>query len=295
MTASREQLTSLRPEHAFFVGIDSDGCVFDTMEIKHKECFIPNIIKHWGLQSISKFAREAAEFVNLYSKDRGVNRWPALTKTFDLLLDRPEVKARGAKIPAAEAVRAFIASGVPLDNKHLKERLASTGEAELERAMAWSEAVNADIADMVRDVPPFPCVRESLQKLTGRADVLVVSQTPTEALVREWQEHAIDKYVRIICGQEMGTKAEHIELACKGRYETAKMLMIGDALGDLKAARANGARFYPINPGHEDASWKRFHDEAIERFFAGTYTEDYERGLIEEFDSYLPQQPPWKR
>ena len=52
----------------FFVGIDSDGCVFDTMEIKHKECFCPNVIKHWGLQAVSKYAREAAEFVNLYSR-----------------------------------------------------------------------------------------------------------------------------------------------------------------------------------------------------------------------------------
>jgi len=59
-------LVEMAVEHAFFVGIDSDGCVFDTMEIKHKECFTPNIIKHWGLQAVSKYAREAAEFVNLY-------------------------------------------------------------------------------------------------------------------------------------------------------------------------------------------------------------------------------------
>ncbi len=31
----------------FFVGIDSDGCAFDTMEVKHKECFIPNIIRYY--------------------------------------------------------------------------------------------------------------------------------------------------------------------------------------------------------------------------------------------------------
>jgi len=40
------------------------------MEIKQKECFIPNIIKYWKLQAISKYARAAAEFVNLYSKWR---------------------------------------------------------------------------------------------------------------------------------------------------------------------------------------------------------------------------------
>ena len=32
----------ISPKHKFLVGIDSDGCAFDTMELKHKECFIPS-------------------------------------------------------------------------------------------------------------------------------------------------------------------------------------------------------------------------------------------------------------
>ena len=56
----------IQPTKEFLVGIDSDGCAFDTMELKHKECFIPNTIKYYNLQAISKYAREAAEFVNLY-------------------------------------------------------------------------------------------------------------------------------------------------------------------------------------------------------------------------------------
>src|SRR6185295_15693592 len=78
----------------FFVGIDSDGCAFDTMEVKHKECFIPNIVRFFKLAAVSKFAREAAEFVNLYSKWRGINRFPALTMTMDLLVERPEIGRR---------------------------------------------------------------------------------------------------------------------------------------------------------------------------------------------------------
>ena len=53
-------LVDFQPEHQFFVGIDSDGCAFDTMEVKHKECFIPNTIKFFGLQAISKYERAAA-------------------------------------------------------------------------------------------------------------------------------------------------------------------------------------------------------------------------------------------
>ena len=295
MSDPREQLKSFSPSHPFFVGIDSDGCVFDTMEIKHKECFTPNIIKHWGLQCVSKYAREASEFVNLYSKDRGINRWPALVRVFDLLRERPEVQARNARLPADQAIREFIASGLPLGNDSLAKLVEEEGDPILRQALTWSEAVNATVADMVENVPPFPYVRESLAKLEGRADMIVVSQTPTEALEREWAEHGIDKFVKIICGQEYGKKSEHIALAGQGRYAPEKMLMIGDAPGDLKAARDNDARFYPINPGEEDASWQRFHEEAIDKFLTGTYTADYEHALIDEFDAHLPELPPWKR
>src|SRR5882672_8015066 len=91
----------LKPEHDFLVGVDSDGCAFDSMELKHKECFIPNIINSYNLQGVSKYAREAAEFVNLYSKSRGINRFPALLEQLDWLRRRPEVMARNidVKIP----------------------------------------------------------------------------------------------------------------------------------------------------------------------------------------------------
>ena len=66
----------IQPQKGFFLGIDSDGCAFDTMELKHKECFIPNTIKYYGLQAISKYAREAAEFVNCIQKAEGSIDFP---------------------------------------------------------------------------------------------------------------------------------------------------------------------------------------------------------------------------
>ena len=56
-----DELKAFKKSRDFYVGIDSDGCAFDSMEIKHKECFIPNIINHWNLQAVSRMAREAAE------------------------------------------------------------------------------------------------------------------------------------------------------------------------------------------------------------------------------------------
>lgn len=288
-------LREFSPRRSFFVGIDSDGCVFDTMEIKHKECFIPNIIQHWDLQPVAKYAREAAEFVNLYSRWRGINRFPALLMVFDLLAERPEVRARGVQIPRAQALRDWVAKETRQGNPALAEAVERTGDPVLAQALRWSKAVNQRIEEMVHGVPPYPFVKETLEKLTPVADVMVVSATPGEALQREWEEHGVAGYAAVIAGQEMGTKAEHLALGARGKYPSGRMLMIGDAPGDLKAARANGALFYPVLPGHEEQSWERFYREACDRFLAGSFGGGYQVELIREFESLLPDAPPWKR
>jgi phosphoglycolate phosphatase-like HAD superfamily hydrolase len=280
-----------QPKHDYLVGIDSDGCAFDTMELKHKECFIPNIINYFELQGVSKYAREAAEFVNLYSKSRGINRFPALVEVLEWLQKRPEVKARGVNIEIPESLREWMTKETKLGNPALAKAVEATDDAGLELTLRWSTAVNETVANIVRGVPPFPYVRRSIEKLDDKADVMVVSATPQEALKREWEEHDLAKYVVAICGQEIGTKKESLEMASK--YPDGHTLMIGDAPGDYKAARPNGALFFPINPGAEEASWKRFYEEGIDRFLSGTFAGEYQEALLAEFDSYLPERPPW--
>jgi len=290
-----EMLKGFEKTKDFFVGIDSDGCAFDTMEVKHKECFIPNIINSWDLQAVSRMAREAAEFVNLYSQWRGINRFPALVMVFDLLAERPEALERGYASPEIGPLREWIEQETRLSSATLEKKVADADDPILTRTLDWSDAVNETVAKIVRGVPPFPHVRESLEKLSGQADLMVVSATPGEALQREWDEHNIAAHVGMICGQEMGSKTEHLQYGAGGKYQPDKTLMIGDAPGDMKAAKANGALFYPINPGSETASWERFHDEAIDKFLAGEYRGQYEDALITEFQTYLPSTPPWKR
>ena len=290
-----EMLKGFEKTKDYFVGIDSDGCAFDTMEVKHKECFIPNIINSWDLQAVSRMAREAAEFVNLYSQWRGINRFPALVMVFDLLAERPEALERGYASPEIGPLREWIEQETRLSSATLEKKVADADDPILTRTLDWSDAVNETVAKIVRGVPPFPHVRESLEKLSGQADLMVVSATPGEALQREWDEHNIAAHVGMICGQEMGSKTEHLQYGAGGKYQPDKTLMIGDAPGDMKAAKANGALFYPINPGSETASWERFHDEAIDKFLAGEYRGQYEDALITEFQTYLPSTPPWKR
>ncbi len=290
---TQEVLLSLKPGKEFFIGIDSDGCVFDTMEIKHKECFCPNYIKYFNLQTISKYARETWDFVNLYSQTRGCNRFLAVVNAIKLLSERKEVKTRKAKLPDTTALSEWIAKETRLGNPALEKYVHETGNRFLATVLAWSKALNKDIEDMVHGMPPFPFVTESLNKMRDKADIIVVSQTPFEALAREWEENNIDQYVKVIAGQEVGTKAEHLKMAAAGKYPSEKILMIGDAPGDLKAAQANGVLFYPVNPGHEDESWEKLYNEALDRFFSNNYKGEYEQKLIRDFLALLPEKPSW--
>lgn len=295
MKNNQERLRSFQPKHDFFIGFDSDGCVFDTMAIKQKECFYPNYIKFFQLEPIAQYLLEAVEFVNLYSKWRGSNRFPALLKVLDLLAEREEVKEKGIKFPDLKSFRDWVNSGSRLSNETLKEMVAKNGDPILKMILDWSIGVNKTIAELVHNIPPFPYVKESLAKVSGQADLICISQTPVEALEREWAEHGIDKYLALIAGQEMGTKKEHLQLAAVSKYQANHILMVGDALGDLEAAQANGALFYPINPGHEVDSWKRFYEEALGRFFNEAYQGEYEARLIKDFQTLLPETPPWNK
>ena len=293
MSDPAQALRDFKPSKEFFIGIDSDGCIFDSMEIKHKECFAPMFIKHFRLQAASKYAREVWEFVNLYSKTRGANRFPALVRALNLLRQHPQVVARKVHVAETGALEEWIGRETKLGNATLAAEVKH-GNHGLEPVKRWSDAVNAAIEDIVQGVPPFPLVRECLERINQQADAICISQTPAEALKREWAEHRLDRCVKMIAGQEMGTKAEHLKFAAAGKYAANKILMIGDAPGDYHAARKNGALFYPVNPGSEEESWARLFNEALDRFFGGAYAGDYEAQLVKQFDACLPEHPHWK-
>jgi phosphoglycolate phosphatase-like HAD superfamily hydrolase len=283
------------PKKDFLVGIDSDGCVFDSMVVKQCVHFHPMIIAHWHLEAIETQLRETAEFVNLYSKWRGSNRFVALLKVFELLAARDDVTATGVRLPSLDTLRAYVTSGLSLGVPSLEQEVARTGDSELVRVLEWSRAVSSDIDRNMTAIPPFDgCVR-ALELIQRTSDAIVVSQTPEADLVKEWRLHRMDGYVSVIAGQELGTKAEHLEMATGGKYAPKRVLLIGDAPGDRAAAQAVGACFYPIKPGEEVASWEHFHDEAYATFLAGTYEGGYEDRLIAAFEALLPEVPPWEQ
>jgi phosphoglycolate phosphatase-like HAD superfamily hydrolase len=286
-------LKNLKPSHEFFIGIDSDGCVFDSMEVKQKEFFIPNALKYFDLFEISKILQETWEFVNLYSIYRGGNRFTSIIKVFELLYERKEIRDKGFKLADLSSLKKWVKIETKLGNANLRKYFESNYDPDLERVVSWTEAVNKDISEMLRNIPPFPHAIQAIKKMSAFADLIIVSQTPLEALEREWEEHDMKKYVKVIAGQEHGTKTEHLALAGKGKYPDNKILMIGDAKGDLDAALKNGIYFYPIIPGKEDKSWERFINVGLGKFRRGVYAGSYENKLLGEFRKFLPERPPW--
>lgn len=299
MPTPKELLHAFGATQKHLVCIDSDGCAFDTMGIKQRECFCPWMIEAFDLQPVAEAARECKEFADLFSKTRGANRHVTIKRILtELLPSHPQVLARGFAVPQYPAYFAWIDNPDSLlSNEGLAAAIESetdpVAKQELEAILEWSERVNWAVGEIVKGIPPFPGVRESLQRIAGQADVVVVSATPLEALLREWAEHDIKQYTALICGQEMGTKREHIA-AVGEAYPRAHILMVGDAPGDLRSAQANDVLFFPIIPGDEETSWREFNGEGLDRFFGGTYSGLYEEGLLERFDRALPEAPPWE-
>ena len=191
--------------HDFFIGIDSDGCAFDTMEVKHKECFIPNIVRHFGLAAVSGGPRG------------GRVPQPLLAVAGDEPIPRPGPDARPARRPARGRPTRGSSSPTggasrlarprdPARQPALKAEVERIGDPDLALALAWSEAVNRWIGEIVRDVPPFPLVRESLGRCAGRADVMVVSATPGRGPRARVGRARPRRYVALIAGQETGAR-----------------------------------------------------------------------------------------
>ncbi len=275
---TKDDLINFLPRFDTFVGIDSDGCVFDTMDAKQKNHFHPAIIRHWGLKAIEPQVRAAAEFTYLYSTYRGLNRFLGLCKTFELLNDWPDAQ-ENCFIPDPAELRAYCDSGLPLSNATLKAEAERTQSVLLAEAYNWSVALNADIDQNMPAPPPFQGSEEALKLIAKTSDAIVISQTQAIALLKDWYRDNLSQYVSVIAGPELGSKIDHFTMAAVDRYPAASILMIGDAPGDMAAAQAIGCNFFPINPGYEVESWHRFMEEAYAEFLSGGFSEEYQNQL----------------
>jgi len=298
-----QQLRKFKRTKDFLIAIDTDGCVTDNMSGKQMLIFHPQFMKFYQLWEIESYYREVAEYYNLFSVDRGCNRFIAIQLILTALQNRKDVQQvlqkRHIKLPNIKPLNEYIAytkeNKLGLGNPSLEKFLnQNSKDLALYKLLGWSEAVNRMFPHISAKIPPFDKVKECLELMTQYTDILIVSKTPYADLSNYWKAQGIDKYVQIIAGQEMGSKGHHIEVAKKvSQYEDDQVLMIGDGGGDLKAVKINEGLFYPTPPGQEQKAWNNFPD-AFQRFIKREYKGEFEDNLLETFNKALLTSPSWQ-
>lgn len=277
-------MVQFRKKMEYFVGIDSDGCAFDTMELKHRKVFIPQAIESMGFQDIRETYWKTAEVVNLYSRSRGANRFEAIA----LCMDRMRtMDSRAPYVPDPAPIWEFVRSGLPLSNESFAEYVAGKESELMRRVLHWSSVSNRKIAETVVDSPPFAGVRETLVCAHAFANTMIVSATPAPALRQEWGAAQLLDEIDVIAGQESGTKKAQLASAMEAGFDPDKALMVGDAPGDHAAAEAHGILFFPVTPGKEEESWQMLKREGLPRLQEGRFRGQYQTDLLAAYYAVL--------
>jgi phosphoglycolate phosphatase-like HAD superfamily hydrolase len=277
-----------------FIALDSDGCVVDTMDAKQHGFLQPLMVKHLGLNDAQAAVYKAcADYVNLYSVTRGISRFKAILLNFEHYNAHPTTRASQWPLLPTDELRDFVESGLPLGNPALQSWLETHPSKALETLLAWSLDVNETIVSSGATFPAYEGARTALKRMKGRSHNGIVSQSPEPVLREDWGRQGLLDDIEQIAGQEKGLKVAQLTLLTEG-IARHNVMMIGDAPGDLEAARAFGCRFFPILPGKEEASWEIFNTRVYDAFLNGTSTAEEEASYIEAFEQTLPSTPPWE-
>ena len=216
--------------------------------------------------------------INLYSLDRGTNRFRGLAKMLK------EVNENYKRVEGLAGYVHWVSTAEELSDESLKEAYEETGNECMRKALAWSELVNGSMSFMHGgEVQAFEGVHEILGEIAKMADIAVVSAGGSAEVQKDWEENGLDSYVEEFLTQEGGEKDVLVEKLLECGYDKDHVLMIGDAPSDLEAAGRNGILFYPILVRYEEESWRKFLQGAWEKFIALNYRGTFQRQVNQEF------------
>ena len=272
------KIRDFRKCREYLICIDSDGCVMDTMDTKHKTCFGPCLIEAWGLGPWKDRILCRWNEINLYSATRGINRFLGLAQILE------EIDRGITPVEGVADLKAWAEGSRELSNDGVRRAWERTGRSIFEKALRWSEQVNRQIRAMdPKEKRAFAGTREALEKAHAIADVVILSSANRQAVQEEWERQGFLPYTDLVLAQDAGTKAECVRLLLQLGYDPDRVLVIGDAPGDCQAALENQALYYPILVKREPESWNRFTEEASEKLVAGGYRGAYQDQVLKEF------------
>lgn len=262
-TSLAEALDRLPESPLPVVAVDSDGTVLDAMTPKHRHAFTPALIDVWGLKSRADKVAKAFLGLNLYSPHRGVNRFVALGRFLR------EHHADLPGMPSLDALHGWTSTAPVLSETALARRVAAEDDAGLRLALAWSLEVNRRCAALPSP-RLFSGAADALRQAARVARLVVVSSGARAAITSEWRHAGVDALPLLFLTQEFGPKELVLSALARRAPGPDHVLMLGDAPPDLEAARAAGARFFPIIPASESTSWMEFARVVLPRFVAGS-------------------------
>lgn len=262
----------------FLLCVDSDGCAMDTMDIKHFKCFGPCMVEEWGLEEWEEEILTRWNEINLYTMTRGINRFKGLAMA---LL---EINERYTAIEDVELLSKWVEESNELSNAAVSRQIQACDSIVFKKALSWSQKVNEAINALPFEVKkPFEGVKEALEYAHQFVDVAIVSSANYEAVMEEWELYGLLEHVDVVMAQNVGSKAFCIGEMLKKGYDKDKVLMTGDAPGDLDAAKKNDVFYYPILVRKEKQSWDEFKETAVSKLLNGEYGGEYQKLKTEQF------------
>ena len=263
---------SFERKHDYLVCVDSDGCVMDTMNCKHFNCFGPCMVGEWELSQWKDAILERWNVINLFSMTRGINRFKGLAMALG------EINKKYTPIAGIAALQHWADTAPALSNDGVAKAAAEAADPDaklvFEKALSWSKAVNAAIVKLPEELKvPYSGAKEGLAAAHAFADVAMVSSANRDAVEEEWGKFGLLEHTDIVLAQDIGSKAACIKEMMRFGYEPEKILMIGDAPGDCDAAEKNGVHYYPILVNHEKESWDEVIAVGFDKLQSGEYPE----------------------
>lgn len=276
-----KSLNSFKKQHKHIICLDSDGTVLDAMNVKHRKCHGPAFIEVWGLEGHGEEVQEIWNRINLYDRTRGINRFLALLEIIK------ELNGRLMKLSPEDIqiLENWVLNSTDLSSKGLKNEIKKNASEILKKTLEWSDLINAKISALSPvDKPPFPGVIDFLKEASKKADHAIVSSSNIAALEEEWGYYGLLDYVDLVTSQETGTKTDCLRAIIEKGYSEKRVLMVGDALPDVVAAKVNGVFFYPILINNEEKSWKDLKDKFLQAFLEDRF-ELYQDELLTCFNN----------
>jgi hypothetical protein len=276
--------------------ISGEGSLFDLGSSLVEGIHLPLFEKHFGVVQPRPILEESLRHLALRTRFRGAGKYRLLSALLDLLSRHPRVlKPDPLWKKTSLAIDSWLGTAPFSASLSLERIVASRGELGrlLGPVLAWSSALRLCLACLPVQ-PVWKALKTSMELLPRSTEVAVITGLPTKLVSDSWKRAALLRYpARLwedrgfqrgpILAAHIGQAAslDESEKTLPARFGEGRVLLVGDAPGDLGLARSLGAVFFPLLRGREEEGWDRLSREILIPFSEGRAFATH--GLVGQF------------